>query len=446
MGPYKPSFYNMFFDSGLGGSVLGYNSMANTLLNFSGDDFQVVRRILSCSFDEEEQEHDVFRMLRDNGFLVPTERDELQEIRKTNLEARRDAKTLSLTIAPTLSCNFRCTYCFEEHPADAMSPKVMRALEEFTRHRLADQGTLYVTWFGGEPLLRLDVIEHLTAAFKTICGEKKAGFSAEIITNGLLLDEPVAKTLRECGVSHAQVTLDGPQPVHDARRPDAGGRGTFERIVRNIRKAKDHLPINLRVNLDKSNREQMGSLLAYLEKEALKDNISVYPGQVKAYSDVCRDIAAQCLCDKEFADCHLQFEMLRYRHDLGKPGYPSRRRNVCAADRENSFVIAPSGHMFKCWNEIAADAEQAIGSLLEQDPEISPANPYRWEAWNVFQYPACRECRLLPVCMGGCPYLSRMQKQERGFCTRFKYSLADSMRLYHGIKQISEQEGGENPA
>ncbi len=52
-----------------------------------------------------------------------------------------------------------------------------------------------------------------------------------LVTNGYDLAAFLPR-LAQGPVKEVQVTLDGPAPVHDRRRPHAGGGGTFERIVR----------------------------------------------------------------------------------------------------------------------------------------------------------------------------------------------------------------------
>ena len=50
-------------------------------------------------------------LLARNGFLVGADEDELGPLRAAFVEHRRDSTLLSLTVVPTLSCNFACTYC-----------------------------------------------------------------------------------------------------------------------------------------------------------------------------------------------------------------------------------------------------------------------------------------------------------------------------------------------
>lgn len=51
--------------------------------------------------------------LTDAGLLVPDGLDEIEHLKEISLACRMQSKSLSFTIAPTLNCNFRCPYCYE---------------------------------------------------------------------------------------------------------------------------------------------------------------------------------------------------------------------------------------------------------------------------------------------------------------------------------------------
>jgi uncharacterized protein len=83
-----------------------------------------------------------------------------------------------------------------------------------------------VTWYGGEPLLGIPVIERLTSKFKEICERKKAEYTAGSI-NGYLFTTKIVKQLLGLGIDFAQITVDGPKETHDSRRPLVGGGQTY---------------------------------------------------------------------------------------------------------------------------------------------------------------------------------------------------------------------------
>jgi len=46
---------------------------------------------------------------------------------------------------------------------------------------------LNISWFGGEPLLAINIIRSLSLSFLSICKENNINYYANIVTNGYLL-------------------------------------------------------------------------------------------------------------------------------------------------------------------------------------------------------------------------------------------------------------------
>ena len=149
------------------------------------------------------------------GILVNEERDELGEIRLQSRAARFANTALSLTIAPTMACNFCCPYCYEKGQAyTTMGEEVLTQLSKFVKDYYPGIASLSVGWYGGEPLLGMKMIERITSDLKDVVGPT-CEYSASIVTNGYLLTPDVARRLAACGVTSAQVTIDGSKSDHD---------------------------------------------------------------------------------------------------------------------------------------------------------------------------------------------------------------------------------------
>lgn len=84
---------------------------------------------------------------------------------------RYNRSHLSLVIAATSNCNFRCVYCYEGSVlrASTMSEAIQEAIVKFVESEAPHLETFTVTWYGGEPLLALDIIENLSIKFVDIC-------------------------------------------------------------------------------------------------------------------------------------------------------------------------------------------------------------------------------------------------------------------------------------
>lgn len=144
---------------------------------------------------------------------------------------------LSLLIKPASSlCNLRCSYCFyhdvaEHRETASYGVMTQETLETVVRRALSfATGACTFAFQGGEPTLAgLDFFRRFEAL---VARDAPEGLSVRraLQTNGLLLDEDWAAFLAE---HHYLVglSLDGPADLHDARRTDAQGKGTFARTL-----------------------------------------------------------------------------------------------------------------------------------------------------------------------------------------------------------------------
>lgn len=318
-----------------------------------------------------------------------------------------------------------------------MSREVEAAIVRLVRRNLQKGGSLSVSWFGGEPLMQMDIIERLSRSFIQICTNAEANYSASIITNGYLLNKANTDKLIAWKVDDAQVTLDGPPEIHDQRRIHKGGQRTFSKILDNVKEAAQRLKISLRMNVDESNKGYIQEMMDIVVHEGLGKKVGFYLGQTYPYTEVCQDITDQCLMDQEFSLLGLQ-TLLRLVRD-GFPytfWMPASRSNFCTADKENSFVITPSGGIVNCWNETTTRGKE-IGHLLKPCTKRMKQNAKEWRRHNPFEREECVKCLLLPICLGGCPYMYQLTGKVD--CHKWIHNLRESLAVYYYYK-VAERE------
>jgi uncharacterized protein len=365
------------------------------------------------------------KMLIEQGMLVPHDFDELRHIVDQYRYAKfTPSSKLGLTICPTLACNFRCTYCFQAHPAGHMPTAVQDRLVEYVRS-LMDLESLSVTWFGGEPLQALPVIENLSRQFRQ--GDYQ--YSANIITNASRLTHDASRRLVEIGVNWAQVTLDGPREIHDLRRPKVNGKGTFDEIITNLQGSDRRLALTIRVNVDRRNVEYIPRLFDQLDEAKLRGRVIVYFAPVAPYTEICADVVDHCVTGPDWARLDTQLTFLASERGYASPNLPNPRTNVCLADRAGDFVVVPSGLVFNCWNDVT-DARRAVFDLKTMSRSAAMADELsKWTKWEPFAFEECRSCHVLPLCLGGCPSVG--MRQNKGACGTLKYNLKDRILLHY---------------
>lgn len=431
----KPSFYN--YRTALpDGTTLLFNFYTLKLVALKPGEAAQARLILEnpeASFSNKAQGLKDF--LIEKGLLIDDSILETEHLRHFHGQSCKQGRNLSLTILPTLSCNFRCTYCYERKNVVCISKEVEEAILKFTEARLPRGGNLAVTWFGGEPLLRMDTVERLSLAFMKICTEKESPFSASIITNGYLLTKSAAEKLVALKIKNVQVTLDGPPFEHDRRRPTIDGRPTFKRIFENIKASNKILPIHLRINVDHSNRGVVSELIETLVQEGLQKSVHPYLGHTYPYTEVCNDVAGFCLTDEDFSLLELEIDFAMAQKGFSSFRIPQSKNTYCLADNQNAFVITPSGGIVNCWND-AANPEKEIGHLLKPDIGKLGQKVHKWSMRDPFEL-ECIDCILLPICMGGCPYLYQLTGKLH--CHDWKHHLDEKLAFYYYIKEMQKE-------
>ncbi len=376
------------------------------------------------------------------GYIVPDECDEDSTIYRQREAEQRQTKTLSLTIAPTLDCNFGCPYCFEgvNKPKLHMSPATMDALIKFVRRACKDDTTrIHVTWFGGEPLLAIPEIELITRKLEeAVLVERQITFGATVITNGYGLTRKVAERLLRLGIVRVQVTLDGTAAYHDKRRfLKVNSAPTFDRILENILDTCDLLNVSIRANLDRSNEVSFIPLVEKLRERGLAGKVMVYPAFTRDYGDSSWDAS---YCDNQEFE-QTRADVYEATKDFGAKvyRYPRVVRNYCGAQSDMFWVVAPSGDLHKCWNTINSP-DYAVGSVHGGVNEAALAF---WQNWGKSES-KCSSCSLRPLCMSGCAY-DAMQHSGEPQCSISQSGLEHSLHAWVASQASSVKGPGQSP-
>lgn len=434
----KSSAYN-YISTQEDGSSLLFNFYTLNLLVLDQHESKLVHELLKApdTDSKSSKTRNMLALLKDKGFILDKNVDEFELLKWRHYGGYNQKKNLTLTILPSLACNFKCKYCYQEEGRQKMPENIRKALIGFVKSRVCPGGSFSVIWFGGEPLLFADVIERLSEAFISICRGNGVKYSASIITNGYLLDARNTEMLIRNQVKSAQITLDGPPDVHDSRRPLKGRKKTFRHILNNIKEASEKINISVRMNVDQQNRGSISELLDLLVQNGLERKIAFYLGQTAPYTEICNDVSGYCLTDEDFSLLGMETQM-----EMIKKGFsssfrnPEAKDNCCMADCGNSFCITPSGGIFNCWNNVS-DPEWEIGHLLEPLNQKMSDNMSEWLSRDPFQRKECSECQLLPMCMGGCPYLYGLTGRPN--CHGWKHHPEESLLFYYYNRKLQQE-------
>jgi radical SAM protein with 4Fe4S-binding SPASM domain len=155
-------------------------------------------------------------------------------------------------------CNLSCKHCYL--PAgrdDGITGNELRtdeALNVIDRIAIVNPEVMLIL-SGGEPLMRKDIFE--LAAYAS-----GKGMMVVVGSNGLLIDETVASSLRRCGVAGVSISLDSVDPeIHDDARSCTG---SWERAVRAVGICRDAgLSVQINAVVTKRNYGELPRLIEY---------------------------------------------------------------------------------------------------------------------------------------------------------------------------------------
>ena len=311
---------------------------------------------------------------------------------------------LGLTLMPTEQCNFRCTYCYEDFALGRMPRGVVAGVKALLSSRAPTLDELNLSWFGGEPLLALDIVEEVQRHVQDLVRDHPGlRVDGHMTTNGWRLSPAVFSRLLALGVSDFQISFDGPPEHHDRKRVRANGRPTFERLwshVLAMRERTEPFKIRLRLHVDRENLEAMfpfvdlclGTFGHDPRFEVFLKPLSQYGGP----NDASLPVLGSPEEWRRFAELERRATRAPApRSDATAPPGPGHGE-VCYATRGNHFVVRSDGRLCKCTIVLDHPMNQ-VGRLHDDGTvEISAAamKPWMRGLWSG------RESELLCPMMG----------------------------------------------
>ena len=319
-------------------------------------------------------------------------------------------KSMCLMVAH--DCNLRCGYCFAgtgEYGGkrELMSNEVGEAAVEYIIAHSKGRKHCEIDFFGGEPLVNLPVVKHVTEYVRR--REKETGkiFKLTLTTNGLLLGEDVRNWLNENHVSLV-LSLDGRKEVHDRMRPDAGGNGTYDRVLENFRAmvdSRDGKDYYLRGTYTKYNLDFTEDVLSMADKGF--DVLSVEPVVAKdapyaiEEADLPRVFEEYDRLTEAYLERHREgngFFFFHFNMDLSGGPCVAKRLSGCGAGHEY-YAAAANGDLYPC-HQFVGRAGYRLGSVF--DGVTNKELPKYFRESHVLNKLKCKECWARFFCSGGC--------------------------------------------
>ncbi len=432
---WKPSVFNNALPSQNGRTW--FNSRSSCL--FSLDD--ATSRILELVLTEIAEEgtcpnEEVGKKLSALGLIVPSTLDEYETERIEFQRRLRSHDTLKVIIAPTMGCNLRCTYCFQQNlqKTKILDPAIQAGIVDLVRRLVPDVRLLIVQWFGGEPLLAWQQIREMTSAFQQICRDYDADYYAEMLTNGTLLTEDKIAEFDRLAIRAIQIPLDGSVATYAERKQVQFERALrfHEFIARNLQSIVDQTgSVTIRVNIDRDNPDGGKEVVRLIRAGNCTDQrVDFRLGFLNTSRGILDCIPHDCFSPMEFSEVENEFRRFLAAQGYRVYGQPERRQYPCSAPTSNSFTVDPKGGIGKCVPSIGT-AGSCFAQIYPGDVDRTLAEMSRadvpYSNFDPFLRGPCSGCSLLPACLGSCPKMHAVGAQ---FQCSMKPGLAERLSFY----------------
>jgi uncharacterized protein len=374
---------------------------------FSGDNDDEVLAVFNGIYDSvilDEVMAELRLLIRQNVLFTPA----IDSV--PAFDERPLVKSLCLHVAH--DCNLRCGYCFAGtgdfgHGRGLMPAAVAERAVDFIIENSGQRRHCELDFFGGEPLLNMDVVRQTVGYVRAREAQTGKLFKLTLTTNAVLLDDDIIAYLNEQNISLV-LSLDGRREVHDRMRPYADGSGSFDEVITRIRRLVD--------SRDGKNYYMRGTFTAYnldfaADVAAMADfgfeQLSVEPVVATEGDYALKEEHLPVLFRQydELTRHYLErrrtgrpYEFFHFNLDLDHGPCLAKRLSGCGAGHEY-FAVTPQGDLYPC-HQFVGREQYLLGNVFDgvKRPELSQ----RFRKTHVLTKAACRACWARFFCSGGC--------------------------------------------
>ena len=296
----------------------------------------------------------------------------------------------------TRRCNLNCEHCGakkEKYSTELPTQQVKNLVQ-----RLADYKVKYFVVTGGEPLLRQDLFEIFSFA-------KENGLKTGLATNGFFVNENNSKIIAKIFDS-IQVSLDGPQEVHNKIRVN---KEAFQKVINAINllrktKCKQITVSSVITPSNIKDLEKLGEIVKKLGVDIWKI-VSVMPiGRVEQNDNL-------YLSQQEFLKL---LNFIKENKNKLKIEFGENLGYLGNYDKEvrNEPFFCPVGFLACCVGvngDVRGCPEQPDvqyfkeGNILDKDfSEIWKSGFKKYRDKEFLQDETCSKCKFKNDCNGGC--------------------------------------------
>ena len=325
-----------------------------------------------------------------------------------------EAPIKSMCLNISHDCNLRCEYCFAAqgdfgHGRKLMPFEVGKAAIDFLIKHSANRHNLELDFFGGEPLMNLDVVKKVVEYARSIEKEHNKNFRFTMTTNGILLDDDSIDFINR-EMSNVVLSLDGRKEVNDRLRPTVNKKGSYDIIVPKYQKlvagrgTKDYYVRGTftKYNLDFANDVLHISDLGFEQlsvEPVVTDPEMPYaitesdlPTIFAEYDRLEKLMEEQKLANKR------KFNFFHFMIDLNQGPCAVKRLRGCGCGNEY-VAVTPDGDIYPCHQFVGIE-EWKMGDIFSD--KIDQKIKDYFAGIHIYSKENCGNCWARFYCSGGC--------------------------------------------
>lgn len=196
-------------------SIINLTESSILIYNSYSDSFFIVKKELQALFHDIQKVKSKFpklyRCFVKAGIYINNNIDELYNLKETYKKIAYNDSNFFLMINPTLDCNFKCWYCYENHIKTSEMDTTNLAKVKILINNILETNINYFTlsFFGGEPFLKYQqVVLPLIKYTSELCKLKNIYFNISFTSNGSLITSKRILEMKNMGPLAVQITLD----------------------------------------------------------------------------------------------------------------------------------------------------------------------------------------------------------------------------------------------
>ena len=435
---YKPSNYNIFSD------ILNEDNERIVFNTFSTKKL-IISEYLYKSLANNylyEIPNSVINKLLELNLIVHKDKNEIDLLLDENISESNSDYSLYQAIQPSANCQLGCYYCGQKHEknnlSNILSNKIIdRIIDKLNSNKSLK--SLSIGWFGGEPLIAINELEYISEKLITYCSANNIDYSAKIATNGVSLNVENFNKLVKNKVDHIEITIDGTKEFHDSHRYYKNGKGSYERIIKNLIAIFNLKNFNsaqskifIRCNIDEKNFDNVEELINELVRNKFEKKIHMFY-LAPIYSWGGNNAHENSL--KKITYSKYEIKWLKQLLENGFPVklIPNRKKVVCLSVDKNSEFIDTYGNIHNCTETSLSDIyknEYIIDNII--DPSKRKEDTLsRWNFELKNETYSCYSCKFLPICGGACP---KSWKENIAACPSIKFNMSERLHLLYNTK------------